>query len=205
MTHLLVTNDFPPKVGGIQAYLWELWSRLDPASFTVLTASSHPEAAAFDRAQADRGIRIERVAAPVLLPVPPHVRRMRSLAAETGASLVVIDPALPLGLAGPWLGRPYAVVLHGAEVTVPGRLPVARQTLATGCVAPAWSSAPAAIRRPRPDGPPRRWTCPWWRCRPVSTWTGSSAVRGRAGQGPGRVGPAARGPAGGEHQPAGAP
>ena len=36
MTHLLVTNDFPPKVGGIQAYLWELWRRLDPSTFTVL-------------------------------------------------------------------------------------------------------------------------------------------------------------------------
>ena len=37
---------------------------------------------------------------------------------------MVIDPALPLGLVGPTLGGlPYAVVLHGAEVTVPGRLP----------------------------------------------------------------------------------
>jgi phosphatidylinositol alpha-1,6-mannosyltransferase len=128
--HLLVTNDFPPKVGGIQAYLWELWSRLDPSTFTVLTASSHPDAAAFDRQQADRGIRIERVAAPVLVPVPGHVRRIRSLARRTGASLVVLDPALPLGLVGPVLGLPYAVVLHGAEVTVPGRLPLARHTLA---------------------------------------------------------------------------
>jgi phosphatidylinositol alpha-1,6-mannosyltransferase len=131
VTHLLVTNDFPPKVGGIQAYLWELWSRLDPQTFTVLTASSHPDAAAFDRAQAEKGIRIERVTAPVLLPIPGHIRRIRSLARQTGASLVVLDPALPLGLAGPALGVPYAVVLHGAEVTVPGRVPVARQTLAT--------------------------------------------------------------------------
>ncbi len=44
VTHLLVTNDFPPKVGGIQAYLWELWHRLDPDSFVILTARSHPEA-----------------------------------------------------------------------------------------------------------------------------------------------------------------
>jgi phosphatidylinositol alpha-1,6-mannosyltransferase len=130
VTHLLVTNDFPPKVGGIQAYLWELWRRLDPESFTVLTASSHPDAAAFDRRQADAGFRIERVAAPVLVPVPAHVRRIRSLAEEVDASLIVVDPALPLGVAGPFLGRPYAVVLHGAEVAVPGRLPGARQTLA---------------------------------------------------------------------------
>ena len=30
MTHLLVTNDFPPKIGGIQSYLHELWRRLPP-------------------------------------------------------------------------------------------------------------------------------------------------------------------------------
>jgi phosphatidyl-myo-inositol dimannoside synthase len=130
MTHLLVTNDFPPKVGGIQAYLWELWHRLDPSTFTVLTASSHADAAAFDGRLAAEGIRIERVAAPVLVPIPAHVRRIRALADEVGASLVVVDPALPLGLAAPFLGLPYAVVLHGAEVAVPGRLPVARPALA---------------------------------------------------------------------------
>ena len=35
MSHLLVTNDFPPKVGGIQSYLWELWRRLPPGEVTV--------------------------------------------------------------------------------------------------------------------------------------------------------------------------
>ncbi len=71
MSHLLVTNDFPPKLGGIQAYLWELWRRLDPESFVVLTARSHPDAEAFDRDQRARGIRIERVGTPVLHPEPP--------------------------------------------------------------------------------------------------------------------------------------
>ncbi len=52
-----------------------------------------------------------------------------SLAAEVGADRVVLDPALPLGLLGPGLGLPYAVVLHGAEVTVPGRLPATKQLL----------------------------------------------------------------------------
>ena len=127
MTHLLVTNDFPPKVGGIQAYLWELWSRLDPDSFVVLTASSHRDAAAFDRAQAERGIRIERVPGRVLAPTPRLVRRIRETARRVGAGLVVLDPVFPLGLLGPRLGLPYAVLLHGAEVAVPGRLPVSRQ------------------------------------------------------------------------------
>jgi phosphatidylinositol alpha-1,6-mannosyltransferase len=130
VTHLLVTNDFPPKVGGIQAYLWELWRRLEPDSFAVLTASSDPGADAFDAEQAARGIRIERVASKVLVPTPGLVRRIRQSAERVGADLVVLDPAFPLGVIGPRLGLPYAVLLHGAEVAVPGRLPVSRSVLA---------------------------------------------------------------------------
>ncbi len=52
------------------------------------------------------------------------------MADEVGADLVVLDPALPLGLVGPSLELPYDVVLHGAEVTVPGRLPGSKQALA---------------------------------------------------------------------------
>ncbi len=42
----------------------------------------------------------------------------------------MIDPALPLGLVGPVARAALRVVLHGAEVTVPGRSPVSRQLLA---------------------------------------------------------------------------
>jgi phosphatidylinositol alpha-1,6-mannosyltransferase len=129
--HLLVTNDFPPKVGGIQVYLWELWRRLDPASFAVLTTSSHPEALAFDAAAARQGVEIVRAPAGTLLPTPATVRTVRGWAARTGASFLVVDPAFPLGLAAPAFGLPYAVVLHGAEVTVPARLPGTRSALAT--------------------------------------------------------------------------
>ena len=62
MRHLLVTNDFPPKVGGIQTYLWELWRRLPPGEFAVLT-TSHRDAAIFDAAQP---FRVERVSGTVL-------------------------------------------------------------------------------------------------------------------------------------------
>ncbi len=125
MSHLLVTNDFPPKVGGIQSYLWELWRRLPSGSFTVLT-TRHPHAAGFD---ADQPYRIERVDAAMLAPTPQLARRTRALAAEMGSDLVVLDPALPVGLMGPWLDLPYAVVIHGAEITVLGRLPGARAAL----------------------------------------------------------------------------
>jgi phosphatidylinositol alpha-1,6-mannosyltransferase len=124
--HILLTNDFPPKVGGIQSYLWELWRRLPPDDVTVYT-SSYAGGEWWDRQQK---FRVVRAREPVLLPQPHLARRVRELAARTGAEAIVIDPAQPLGLIGPSLGLPYAVVLHGAEVTVPGRLPVSRQLLA---------------------------------------------------------------------------
>jgi phosphatidylinositol alpha-1,6-mannosyltransferase len=75
---LLVTNDFPPKVGGIQSYLWELWQRLDPSSTAVLTARSHRDFAAFDREQLARGLRISRVRGRILFfPTPFALRRIR--------------------------------------------------------------------------------------------------------------------------------
>src|SRR2546423_462633 len=126
MPSLLVTNDFPPKVGGIQSYLWELWRRLPADEATILT-TSYPGADEFDAASP---IRIDRARPRVLLPTPSLLARIRSLIVEVGAELVVLDPALPLGLLGPSLPVPYAVVLHGAEVTVPRRLPGGRAALA---------------------------------------------------------------------------
>jgi len=145
--HLLVTNDFPPKVGGIQSVLWESWRRLDPSSFAVLT-SPHPDAAAFDREQP---FRVERVPEFALLPHPVMTRRIRRLAAEFGADRVVLDPVFPLGLVGPRLGMPYDVIVHGAELTIPGRLPgtssLIRPVLTGARRIIAFGNYPAAVSR----------------------------------------------------------
>jgi len=130
--HLLVTNDFPPKVGGIQQYLWELWRRLDPSTFEVHTTpygatTAFGSVASFD---AEQPYKVHRSTEPFLLPYPWLPRRLDRAAQAFQADLHVIDPAVPLGLVGPFLERPYSVVLHGAEVTVPGRLPGSRQLLA---------------------------------------------------------------------------
>lgn len=119
MSHLLVTNDFPPKVGGIQSYLWELWRRLPAGEATVLT-TPHDDAEAFDAAAP---LRIERSRRRALLPTPALAADIRRLTDEVDAELILLDPVVPLGALARWLDRPYGVIVHGAEMTIPGRVP----------------------------------------------------------------------------------
>ncbi len=124
--HLLVTNDYPPKLGGIQNYLWELWRRLPPDEVCVLTRS-HPGDTEWDAQQDHQVIRSPRQ---FLLPTREMADEITELADDIGAELVLYDPAVPLGLLAPRLPHRYGVILHGAEVTVPGRLPGSKQLLA---------------------------------------------------------------------------
>ena len=117
--HLLVTNDFPPKTGGIQNFLWELWRRLPPDEVVVYT-TPHEDAVAFDT---EAPMRVVRSREPWLLPLPHLVRRVDTLVERYDIDLVVVDPALPTGLIGPRLGCAYAVIAHGAEAVIPGRTP----------------------------------------------------------------------------------
>jgi phosphatidylinositol alpha-1,6-mannosyltransferase len=126
VAHVLVTNDFPPKLGGIQSYLWELWRRLPPDRFAVLTTPYRGDSG-FDAAQR---FRVERTRQRVLFPTRAVSARIDALVEETKASLAVLDPALPVGDVGRRLTVPYAVVVHGAEVSVPGRLPISHALLA---------------------------------------------------------------------------
>jgi phosphatidylinositol alpha-1,6-mannosyltransferase len=120
MPSLLVTNDFPPKLGGIQSYLHELWRRLPPDGTTVFT-TSHAGAAAWDAQQPFRVVRARRK---VLLPSAALTRDVDALAREIGADVIFLDPMLPLGLIGPRLrSAPYVIVAHGAEITLPASIP----------------------------------------------------------------------------------
>ena len=87
MAHLLVTNDFPPKIGGIQSYLWELWRRL-PADQASVFTTPYAGTVEFDRRAPLPIIRSRRK---VLLPTPSVTRRVLALAEQTGASLAVLD------------------------------------------------------------------------------------------------------------------
>ena len=123
MTSLLVTNDFPPKHGGIQSYLYELWRRL-PADDTVVFTTRFPGDLDWDREQR---FRIVRSRHPVLLPTGAMLADVDALARDVRADVVFVDPWLPIGALAPRLrAAPYVVVVHGAEVTVPARVPGAR-------------------------------------------------------------------------------
>jgi len=125
MTHLLVTNDFPPKIGGIQSYLYELWKRLPAERFGVLTIANEG-AETFDSTQ---NYPIRRLPVKMLLPTPKTARAIDRYAREIGATHVVLDPVLPIGLIGPSLECSYSLVAHGAEVAIPGHIPVTRQLM----------------------------------------------------------------------------
>ncbi|MGH8983039.1 MAG: glycosyltransferase family 4 protein [Acidimicrobiia bacterium] len=156
MSSLLVTNDFPPKTGGIQSYLYELWRRLPPDETTVLT-TSYGGASEFDAAQA---FRIERARRRVFLPTPALSRHADALAREVDAGVMFVDPMLPLGFIAPRLcAAPYVVVAHGAEITLPGRLPgasaAARRVLRGAAGIVAAGSYPAREATRAADAPLR--------------------------------------------------
>jgi phosphatidylinositol alpha-1,6-mannosyltransferase len=144
MASLLVTNDFPPKLGGIQSYLYELWRRLPAEETTVLT-TRHRDADEWDQKQPFRIVRLRQR---VLLPTPEVARRIEDLVREVGADVVFLDPMLPLGLVSLRLNTPCVLITHGSEVTVPGRLPgtraLAQRALSTAVGIVAAGQYPAA-------------------------------------------------------------
>src|SRR2546423_634419 len=91
MPSLLVTNDFPPKVGGIQSYLWELWRRLPADEFSVLT-TPHEGDRAWD---AQQPFEVRRTKQWWLLPTRKLVAEINAVARDTQAELVVLDPVVP--------------------------------------------------------------------------------------------------------------
>jgi phosphatidylinositol alpha-1,6-mannosyltransferase len=126
---LLVTNDFPPRRGGIQSFVHALAVR-QPAGSVVVYASKWRGWAAFDAAQPFPVIREDTS---VLLPTPAVARRAAAVAREHGCDTVWFGAAAPLGLlAGGLRGRAgiaRAVALtHGHEVGW-AALPGARSAL----------------------------------------------------------------------------
>lgn len=128
MTTLLITNDFPPRIGGIEAFCHRLTSLI--ADEVVVLTSRAPGWAAHD---ASSDLEIHRLAWP-LLPTPATARRAVSLLRSRGATRVVFGAAAPLGLLAPRLraagARRILAITHGHEAgwaRVPGAATLLRR------------------------------------------------------------------------------
>ena len=120
-----MTNDFPPRPGGIQAFVHALTTRL-PAGEAVVYAPAWTGAAAFD---AQLTVPVVRHPTSLMLPVPAVLRRARQIAVAEGCDRVWFGAAAPLGLLTGPLGLERSVAsTHGHEVGW-ALLPGARQLL----------------------------------------------------------------------------
>ncbi|MEE4491254.1 glycosyltransferase family 4 protein [Streptomyces sp. BE230] len=132
---LIVTNDFPPRPGGIQAFLHNMALRLDPEQVVVYAstwkrgAEGAAATAAFD---AEQPFTVVRDRTTMLLPTPRVTRRAAQLLRSHGCSSVWFGAAAPLGLMAPALRRAGArrlvATTHGHEAGW-AQLPASRQLL----------------------------------------------------------------------------
>ncbi|MEJ2859359.1 MULTISPECIES: glycosyltransferase family 4 protein [unclassified Saccharothrix] len=127
---LLVTNDFPPRPGGIQAYLHALATRLPNlvvyAPSWESPSGSHPE---FD---AEQPFPVVRHPGTLMLPTPDVLKRASEIMRSERCEAVWFGAAAPLALLTPWLrdagAQRVVASTHGHEVGW-SMLPAARQSL----------------------------------------------------------------------------
>jgi len=111
---LLVTNDFPPRVGGIQRTLEALWRQL-PAERVGVFAPTWPGAGGYD---SSAGFPIVREPTTFVWPTPEVAGRIERAIEDLGSEVVLFGDALPLAVLGPRLsarGIPYLVAAHGFD------------------------------------------------------------------------------------------
>lgn len=131
---LIVTNDFPPRQGGIQSFVHQLALRQPPGS-VVVYASDHEGSREFDAAQPFPVVRHRSLGgrrSELLVPTPSASRRVAATLREHGCTSVWFGAAAPLGLLAPALrdagAEQIVATTHGHEVGW-AKLPGARQAL----------------------------------------------------------------------------
>lgn len=121
MKTLIVTLEYPPQVGGIASYAYNLAAHLNPAE-TVVYAPIRPGAAEFDAKTPWKTYRLH----PYWTLVWPHwwrlLRQLRRIVKAEKIEQIYLHHALPVGQAAywlkKWLGVPFTVFLHGTDVEV---------------------------------------------------------------------------------------
>jgi len=98
---LVITNDFPPRPGGIQAFVHSLAVRQPPGEIVVY-APAWPGATAYDAAQP---FPVVRHPTRLMLPEPTVLRRAGDIAKSERCDAVWFGAAAPLGLLAPALRR----------------------------------------------------------------------------------------------------
>src|SRR3954451_19261867 len=98
---LVVTNDFPPRPGGIQAFVHGMLSHL-PADEVVVYASTWHGAAEFDARQP---FPVVRYPGGLMVPTRGVAREARSIARAEGCDAVWFGASAPLGLLAKGLRR----------------------------------------------------------------------------------------------------
>ncbi|WP_430779793.1 glycosyltransferase family 4 protein [Actinoplanes sp. G11-F43] len=114
---LLVTNDFPPRPGGIQQFVHNLAVR-QPAGSIVVYSSTWRGAAEFD---AEQPFEVVREKTGILLPTPAVARRAAEIARANDCDSVLFGAAAPLGLLAHGLRRTTGIrravgITHGHEI-----------------------------------------------------------------------------------------
>ncbi|OII68874.1 glycosyltransferase family 4 protein [Streptomyces sp. CC77] len=126
-TTLVITNDFPPRQGGIETFVHAVVTRM-PGNVVVYT-SREPGMEAYDRTLP---FPVVRDPARTLLPTPRVTRRAAGLLREHGCDRVWFGAAAPLAFMAPDLRRAGArrmvATTHGHEIWW-ARTPGARQVM----------------------------------------------------------------------------
>ncbi|MEN9716324.1 MAG: hypothetical protein RLZZ483_299 [Actinomycetota bacterium] len=91
---LVITNDFPPRPGGIQTFGYEIVRRFEPDSVTVLT-SDWEGAVEFDAAQ---DFKVIRASTKTLLPSKSTLAMAREIVVSENITRILFGAAAPLGL-----------------------------------------------------------------------------------------------------------
>ncbi|WP_431678171.1 glycosyltransferase family 4 protein [Kitasatospora sp. KL5] len=128
---LIVTNDFPPRPGGIQAFVHNMAVRQPPGSIVVY-ASTWRDGSEVARFDAQQPFPVIRDRTKMMVPTPRVTRRAAEILKAEGCSSVWFGAAAPLGLMAPALRRAGAERLlgmtHGHEAAW-AQLPASRQLL----------------------------------------------------------------------------
>lgn len=116
MNVLVVTNDFPPRTGGIEDYVANLLERLPPTTSALVIGPPHADAATFDASFAHPVVRWPRYP---MLPTPRLARAIVEQVQAHRADVVIFGAALPLALTAGVVARrtrvPIVTFTHGVE------------------------------------------------------------------------------------------